>query len=194
MCVTAGSGMLAPSAVERDGTVRTDVDDPPVIVSERRTLPSLAESATRLRLVVGRLTRWLRQHGPAVLTAGQHSALVTVEERGPLRLTALASVEGVSPPTMTRVVEGLTVRGLVERQLDANDARCNLIALSDAGAALLHEMRSSREAILARQLSGLSAAELQRLTDALPVLEKIMRVPVDDAGYDRPARRDGPAA
>jgi DNA-binding MarR family transcriptional regulator len=162
-------------------------------MSERPTLPSLAESATRLRLVVGRLTRWLRQHGPGLLTAGQHSALVMVEERGPLRLTALAAAEGVSPPTMTRVVEGLTARGLVERQLDASDARCNLIALSDTGAALLHEMRSSREAILARQLAGLSAAELQRLTDALPVLEKIMRVPVDDAGRDGPARRDGPA-
>jgi DNA-binding MarR family transcriptional regulator len=93
---------------------------------------------------------------------------------------------------MTRVVEGLTVRGLVERQLDVSDARCNLIALSDKGAALLHEMRSSREAVLARQLSGLSAAELQRLTDALPVLEKIMRVPVGDAEYDAPARQDGP--
>jgi DNA-binding MarR family transcriptional regulator len=143
-----------------------------------RPASPLAETASRLRLVIGRLSRWSRQHGPVALTAGQHSALATVADQGPLRLTTLASLEGVSPPAATRVVDGLAGRGLVVREADESDARCNLVALSQEGKELLHEMRTSREALLARQLAQLSPDEILAVERALPVLERIVRIPV----------------
>ena len=56
--------------------------------------------------------------GPARL-----SALSVLVFAGPMRLTELARVEQVKPPTMTKVVAGLEAAGLVRRRADAEDAR-----------------------------------------------------------------------
>src|SRR5437868_2610923 len=56
--------------------------------------------------------------GPARL-----SALSVLVFAGPMRLTQLARIEQVKPPTMTKVIAGLEAGGLVKRRADAKDAR-----------------------------------------------------------------------
>ena len=56
--------------------------------------------------------------GPARL-----SALSVLVFAGPMRLTELAGIEQVKPPTMTKVIAGLEAGGLVRRRADAQDAR-----------------------------------------------------------------------
>jgi DNA-binding MarR family transcriptional regulator len=65
------------------------------------------ELAARLRLVVGRLNRRIRIDGHESIPPLQLSALVTVEEHGPLRLSELARREAVTAPTMSRVLASL---------------------------------------------------------------------------------------
>jgi DNA-binding MarR family transcriptional regulator len=135
------------------------------------------ELAARLRLVVGRLHRRIRIDGRESIPPLQLSALVTVEEHGPLRLSELARREAVTAPTMSRVLAALDEQGLVIRTPDPNDARGVRIVLSDEGAARLAEVRSHRTALVARRLARLDDDERQRIAAALPALEALL---VDD--------------
>lgn len=132
------------------------------------------ELAARLRLVVGRLHRRIRIDGRESIPPLQLSALVTVEQHGPLRLSELARREAVTAPTMSRVLAALDEQGLVIRTPDPHDARGVRIVLSDEGAARLAEVRSHRTALVARRLARLSDDERQRIAAALPALEALL--------------------
>ena len=129
--------------------------------------------AARLNLIVGRLMRTIRQHAAAGLTPSQLSALVTVDERGPLRISALASQESLGAPAATRVVASLEEAGLVTRSSDPDDKRASLISLTEVGGETLKALRKERATGLGAQLDALSESERRLLERALPVLEKI---------------------
>ncbi|MHB8335318.1 MAG: MarR family winged helix-turn-helix transcriptional regulator [Acidimicrobiales bacterium] len=129
--------------------------------------------AARLNLIVGRLMRTIRQHAAAGLTPSQLSALVTVDERGPLRISALATQESLGAPAATRVVASLEEAGLVTRSSDPDDKRASLIALTKVGGETLKTLRKERATGLGAQLDALSESERRLLERALPVLEKI---------------------
>lgn len=136
------------------------------------------ELAARLRLAVGRLHRRIRIDGRESIPPLQLSALVTVEDHGPLRLSELARREAVTAPTMSRVLGALDEQGLVVRTPDPQDARGVLITLSEAGASRLDEVRTHRTALVARRLTRLDSAQLAALRAALPALEALL---VDEA-------------
>ncbi len=129
--------------------------------------------AARLNLIVGRLMPTIRQHAAAGLTPSQLSALVTVDERGPLRISALATQESLGAPAATRVVASLEEAGLVMRSSDPDDKRASLIALTKKGSETLKALRQERATGLGAQLDALSEPERRLLERALPVLEKI---------------------
>jgi DNA-binding MarR family transcriptional regulator len=137
----------------------------------------LTELAARLRLVVGRLHRRIRIDGRESIPPLQLSALATVEQHGPLRLSELARREAVTAPTMSRVLAALDEQGLVIRTPDPHDARGVQIVLSDEGAARLAEVRSHRTALVARRVARLDGEERKRIVAALPALEALL---VDD--------------
>ena len=136
--------------------------------------PDEAELAARLRLVVGRLNRRIRIDGRESVPPLQLSAMVTVEEQGPLRLSELARREAVSVPTMSRVLTALDEQGLVVRTPDPQDARGVLVTLSDDGEQRLAQVRSHRTALVARRLERLDAAQRASLVAALPALEALL--------------------
>ena len=139
------------------------------------------ELAARLRLVVGRLNRRIRIDGRESVPPLQLSAMVTVEEHGPLRLSELARREAVSVPTMSRVLAALDEQGLVVRTPDPQDARGVLVTLSDDGERRLTQVRSHRTALVARRLGRLDAEQRASLLAALPALEALL-VDEDEPG------------
>lgn len=130
--------------------------------------------AARLRLVVGRLARRIRLATPDDLPPLQFSALVTVEKCGPLRLGELAQKEGVSAPTMTKVLAALADRGLVERSPDPSDARSVQVSVSTQGSEQLNRIRSERTAMLDSRLAGLTPDQRDTLRSAIPALEALV--------------------
>ena len=132
------------------------------------------ELAARLRLVVGRLNRRIRIDGRESVPPLQLSAMVTVEEFGPLRLSELARREAVSVPTMSRVLAALDEQGLVVRTPDPQDARGVLVTLSDDGERRLAQVRSHRTALVARRLGRLDTVQRATLAAALPALEALL--------------------
>ncbi|GAA4984660.1 MarR family transcriptional regulator [Pseudonocardia tropica] len=132
------------------------------------------EVASRLRLAVGRLNRRIRIDGSESLPPLQLSTLVTVEQHGPLRLSELARREGVTAPTMSRVLSALDDQGMVRRAADPGDARGVLISISADGLDRLREVRSQRTALVARRLDRLDAAQRAALEAALPAIEALI--------------------
>jgi DNA-binding MarR family transcriptional regulator len=134
----------------------------------------ITELAARLRLAVGRLNRRIRIDGHEAIPPLQLSALVTIEQHGPLRLSELARREAVTAPTMSRVLAALDEQGLVIRTPDPHDARGVRIVLSELGGRRVAEVRSTRTALVARRLEGLTAEQRARIADALPALEALL--------------------
>lgn len=106
--------------------------------------------------------------GPARL-----SALSVLVFAGPLRLTELARIEQVKPPTMTKVIAGLEAAGLVRRRNDVEDARAVRLEATARGTRLLQEGRRRRVERLASALQALAPDELDVLARAAAIVERI---------------------
>jgi DNA-binding MarR family transcriptional regulator len=139
------------------------------------TLSPDVASADRLRLTLVRLARTLRRRGRSRLTPSQVSALSTVEEYGPMRISALASYESLGASAATRVVASLEELELLDRMVDPDDKRAWLVNLSERGRTELNELKRERTLDISSMLEKLSAKERQTIEAALPALEKIAR-------------------
>ena len=106
--------------------------------------------------------------GPARL-----SALSVLVFGGPMRLTALARIEQVKPPTMTKVIAGLEASGLVTRRADSNDGRAVRLEATTRGTRLLQKARRRRVARLATALETLAPEEVEVLDRAAAILETL---------------------
>lgn len=148
--------------------------------------PAVPEIAERLRHSVTRLARLLRQQDEGGFGATLTAALASVKNRGPLTLGELAACEQVAPPTMTKVVEKLEAQGFVTRRVDPLDRRVSRVTVTAAGRRHLDATRQRRTAWLAGRLDHLPADQLERLMEALDVLETL--IAVDTAVADASGR------
>lgn len=133
-----------------------------------------SDLADRLRLVVTRLARRLRQQSGVGASPTQLSALATVERRGSITLGALAEAERVKPPTLTAAVTRLEADGLLARQIDESDRRIVRVTITAAGRKLLARNRSRKTAELERRLLRLSPEDRRTLDRAVAVLDRLL--------------------
>ncbi len=131
------------------------------------------EEAAGLRVAIVRIQRQLRAHSGSDITPSQSSALARIEQDGPVRLGALAELEGTTAATMSRVIDSLAVRSLIERVPDPLDGRASLVQLSPEGGALLHELRAGYTEALRGALAQLSAGERRVVRQSIPVLARL---------------------
>jgi DNA-binding MarR family transcriptional regulator len=138
---------------------------------EQRDLSGLA---ARLRLVITRTARRLRQEAGTDLGPSQTSALATLDRHGPLTPSELADLERIQRPTATRIVARLEEAGLVERVADPADGRSFTVSATSAGHALMKKLRTRKNAYLARRFRKLDAEELATLDRAAEILEGLL--------------------
>jgi DNA-binding MarR family transcriptional regulator len=95
---------------------------------------------------------------------------------------------GISPRTVTDLIDGLEERGLVSRTPHASDRRVTLLTLTEDGRAALAQGRRRIREVTARSVQGLSAQDRRTL------IELLARVHAPPATAERePARtRTGP--
>ena len=132
------------------------------------------ELAARLRPVLVRMARRLRQESGTDLSPSLATALATIDRRGPLTPSGLAEIERVRRPTATRMVARLEEEGLVLRTTDPGDGRVSLVSTSPAGRTLLKKVRGRKNAYLARRLRELSDDEAADLERAATILERLL--------------------
>lgn len=126
----------------------------------------------RLHVVANLLSRgaemrYRREHGVS-LWEWRTVALLGVST--PLSLNDLARAAGVDKGQMSRVVSGLTTRGLVSRNADSSDARAVRLALTAKGRKLYRGLIRSAVARDSAFVGSLSARERKALDSALAKL------------------------
>ncbi len=136
--------------------------------------PELTERASRLRLAITRTARRMRQEANAELGPASLSALATVERLGPLTPSELAKAERIQRPTATRLLAGLTEKGLLTRAADPTDGRCSIVSATPAGSALLKRLRGRKNAYLAKRMKDLSDDDVAALERAAEILERVL--------------------
>ena len=132
-----------------------------------------AETISRVRLAVLRLSRRLRQNAAAGVTPSQLSLLSTLERHGALTLGELAAHEGVQPPSISRMTDALEKAGLLKRVESSVDRRAVMAQLTAKGRKTLDDVRRRRDAWLAQRLAAISPEDRARLEAALPLLEAL---------------------
>ncbi len=139
---------------------------------------TLTDSAARLRMVIVRTARRLRQEatgaGGSELTPTAVAALATVERHGPLTPSELAGIERIKRPTATRTLRVLVAAGLVDRAPDPADGRSALLSINAAGRERLRRLRGRKNAYLARRMRDLPSDDLRTLERAAEILEGIL--------------------
>jgi DNA-binding MarR family transcriptional regulator len=133
-----------------------------------------SDLAGRLRLVVARTARRLRQEADGGLSPSLAAALATVERHGPLTPSRLAEIERIQRPTATRLLAKLEQQGFVVREGDPVDGRVSYVRMSPEGLRLIKRLRSRKNAYLAKRLRGLDDEELATLERATEILERIL--------------------
>jgi DNA-binding MarR family transcriptional regulator len=104
------------------------------------------------------------------LSMARTKVLAALRERGPTRQNVLAAELGLSPHSITDIVDGLERVGMAERRPDATDRRAKLVAITDAGQAGLDVANTTRERLLKHVFGALSEADratFLRLLDSL---------------------------
>jgi len=102
------------------------------------------------------------------LTAAELTVLDRLLDR-PMRLTDLAASIQVSQPSITRQVQSLEKKGLIERAPDENDGRVTILSLSPRGAEAARGMNETILGMLRRILADWDDEEVNRIA---PVLER----------------------
>lgn len=131
------------------------------------------DQVARLRVAVARLNRRLRQQSDTGLSLSLQSALVSIEQHGPLPLGELAVREQIAPATVTKILGRLSEDGLVSRTTDPEDGRVTLVAITVAGRQRLEASRTRRIAWLTTRLREPGAPGAGELRTAVEVLEAL---------------------
>src|ERR1700756_5718453 len=142
------------------------------------TQHDVTELAEGLHRVLAKLVSVLRRGDTSRastndLTLAQLSILVTLIDRGPIRMTELAAHERVRTPTTTVAFRRLEKLGLEDRSKDQSDLRAVLVDITDKGLAVHRESLANRRAALASMLATLSDDDRETLAKALVPLERL---------------------
>jgi DNA-binding MarR family transcriptional regulator len=137
-------------------------------VQARETARDLLEI---IPLVMRTVAAELRAAGE--LPAPAHFGLLSVLSERSRHLTELASLQGVSLPTMSNSITSMVEHGWVRRTAPEGDRRVVVIEVTAAGRAALDRVARAAEAHLSEVLADVDLPARRRLQAGLGVLRKV---------------------
>jgi MarR family transcriptional regulator, organic hydroperoxide resistance regulator len=143
----------------------------------------VVRSFKRAMAAVRRL-RGRETHHPGELTDAQYGLLFCLRDESEMSVRDLADAADLSPASVTEMLEGLEVAGLVHRQRSHRDRRVVLTSLTDSGRGLVEERRARFEPRFRAALEPFGEDEL---VVAAAVLERL-RGMFEEIASERGAR------
>ncbi len=123
------------------------------------------------------------------LSAPAHFGLLSMLAERPRILTELASLQGVSLPTMSSSISTMVERGWVRRTAPGEDRRVVMIEVTTPGRAALDRVARCAETHLAEVLAPLDVMARRRLQRGLGELHKVFSVRQQTATGSRKSYR-----
>ena len=96
------------------------------------------------------------------LSLVSYTLLGHLEESGGCRATDLAAHYALDKSTVSRQVAALERAGLIERRVDPEDHRVQVLELTEAGTRILAQVTESRRIAFRERLADWPAADLER--------------------------------
>ena len=148
---------------------------PPKQMTRDQARESARDILQIIPLVMRTVAAQLRSAGE--LPAPAHFGLLSILCERPRMLTELASLQGVSLPTMSNSISAMAERGWVRRSAPAeHDRRVAMIDVTATGRAALDRVARSAETHLAEMLAPIDVTSRRRLHNGLGILRKIFAV------------------
>ena len=104
------------------------------------------------------------------LTAAQAASLLTLREHGALTMNEFANQMRLHGTTMTRMVDALVEKGLVERLHDSSDRRIIHVTFTPHGREVVEQVILSKREFFSAAFSGLSDKERTNVIETLEQL------------------------
>jgi len=98
--------------------------------------------------------------------------LKELQIEGPLHLSEIGDIIGISKPQMTHSTDKLFSLGMIERQPDAHDRRKINILLTQKGRDTLEKLEKIIRSRIKERLSALSDDELEKLTQSFKYIKE----------------------
>ncbi|WP_432535140.1 MarR family transcriptional regulator [Kineococcus arenarius] len=133
-----------------------------------------ASTAQRLRVVAARIDRLsTREVLSGTLTRTQFLVLGAMARHDRLRVSDLASREGLNQTMVSRTLSGLEQSGWARRSPDPTDGRAVVAVITTEGRRLHERLQEERSALIQEYLDGLAPQAASALATALPLLEDL---------------------
>jgi len=110
------------------------------------------------------------------LTRAQWRVLAQLRRREGINQRALAEILEIENITLTRHIDRLEAKGLLERRADPHDRRARTLHLKPKTRSILGKMRALSEATRAEALAGISEREAEQLLDTLLKIKANMTI------------------
>lgn len=124
---------------------------------------------------------------PVRLSGPRLHLLIAVEHAGRLRMGDAAAELGITPRTVTTLVDGLERDGLLARVADPDDRRATLLELTPMACEHFAHVHALQQQLAEEVAAGLDASERRQLLDLLMRL----RASVGEHDCARPRRDEG---
>jgi DNA-binding MarR family transcriptional regulator len=137
-----------------------------------------AAAGPELAAALGRLHRALRRRvrdvlaGPALPQSQVEILRLLLREPG-LRAREIADNLGLASNTVSTLLQQLSRKGFVTREVDSRDRRSARLTLTDAAVTRMNSWSDMRSAVLGAGLESLPAADYECIIASLPALEKL---------------------
>jgi DNA-binding MarR family transcriptional regulator len=119
------------------------------------------------------IRRKFREQRAADLTVAQFRTLAFLDRQKGASLSDVAGHIGLALPSMSKMVDGLVSRKLLNRVAHNTDRRRVCLSVTPAGKKKLQASYADTQAFLAEKIAPLSTAELETVSTALHLLEGI---------------------
>jgi DNA-binding MarR family transcriptional regulator len=107
------------------------------------------------------------------LTIVQFKSLCFIDSEVSTNFKNLASALGVTPPSVTGIIDRLVEQGLVSREENPDNRRMQILRTTPAGKILLNKLIASRTNVVTQFLNQLNLRDLSDLSRILANLTKL---------------------
>jgi DNA-binding MarR family transcriptional regulator len=108
------------------------------------------------------------------LTMAQHMAVMAIDENGPLTITRLAAILGVSSPSASAMVDKLVEKGILTREQSQEDRRHVIVRISPEAVKKIEKIKQIALCSIVELLKKVGPGTTQKWCEVLDDIKRVL--------------------